>query len=235
MRLLFAITALLLSSAVRAETPQEREPGTITVHGRGELWLAPDTVAVTVGAVAQSREAAVAQREVSQIVRRTVDAFVKLGLKKEALATQAIVLSPVYEEPSSGRQPEGPRLAGYRASNSIQVRLTDLGRVGDVVDAAVRAGANQIEDVTFRVANEGDARQRALRAAVEDARAKAQAIASALDTRLAGLVEVSEQQEQLFEPRRRFALAEAAAGTPVEPGQVRIEANVLAKFRLPQP
>jgi uncharacterized protein YggE len=146
---------------------------------------------------------------------------------------------PVYADVSthetsvdSARRRDEPRIVAYRASNIVQVTIDDLTMVGAVVDAGIAAGINEIRAVSFGLADDLPYRVTALERAVEAARRKARAAATALGARLGKPVEVRERSVAL--PSRSFdtAFARAELGTPIEPGEIAIEATVDASFEL---
>ena len=108
--------------------------------------------------------------------------------------------------------------------------VDDLTKVGDVIDEGVKAGANQVEELSFQLKDDTAARREALTGASKQARAKADAIAQAMGLRIDGVLEVGEGGVQVMRPRMDLARAGVAAmeaaGTPVQPGQVDVRATV---------
>jgi uncharacterized protein YggE len=212
----------------------------LTVTGTGEAFGTPDRAVVRLGAVAQSAQAAEAQKLVSEIVTKTTDAVKELGIDEKSIRTAGVSLSPVYSDfqPRPGQQqPQEPRISGYRASNTIEVRLDDLKKLGPVIDAGVTTGANNVEGVDFQLKDDGPQRKAALKQAATDARGKAEALADAMGMRLGPVIEVIEGGAGGGWPiplaRRAPMLAEAfTAGTPVQPGQLQITASVTITYRL---
>ena len=123
----------------------------------------------------------------------------------------------------------------YRASNTVQVEVDDLKKVGDVIDAGMKAGANRIEGVSFDLKDDTAARENAIREAIKEARAKAQTMAAALNVKLGTVHQVQEGGVHLVRPQMMAydrAVAGAAAATPVQPGQVHVQASVSVTYRL---
>jgi uncharacterized protein YggE len=229
--ILWALSLALAPMAWAAQAPPA--PPAVVVTGQGVVSAAPDQVLLRLGASLQARQADAAQSQVNEIVQRTLEALRRLGIPAAEIRSVGLTLSPVYEQVDPRTRPGAPRVAGYRAAHTLQVLLHEVRRAGEVLDAAVAAGANQIEDPVFRLADEGRARQEALRLAVRDARAKAEAIAEAMGVRLVGVIEVTEGPVAIQRPRMEARLAAAPdAGTPVEPGQVRVEAAVTVRYRI---
>lgn len=206
----------------------------LTVRGAGRVSVAPDRAELRLGATAQADTATAAQTEVNGTMQEVLAAITKLQVPKEAVRTVDVSLSPVYTYPEHipGREPAEPRIVGYRAAHSVRVQLDDLTLVGRVIDAAVAGGATNIESLTFTVRDDTEPRRRALQQAVQDARSKARAIAAAMELGLGPVIEANEDSVQIVRPM--FRLAEradmSAQSTPVEPGQIEIEAAVVVRY-----
>ena len=152
-------------------------------------------------------------------------------------------LWPIYAGPRPGqpRRQEGEdeqRLVGYRASNVLEIRVKDLSKIGPVIDAAIQAGANRLESVNFMLKDDLDARNTALESAAKKARSKAEALAEAMGVTIEGVEEIVEGGVRLYPPQpmgrmRGMAMAaEAMSDTPVQPGQVRVQASVTVTYRV---
>jgi len=233
--LLLGLAGIALGASGEAATPGRaalQAAPSLVVTGQGLVSAAPDQVRLRLGAVTQARQASAAQTQTNEIVQRLLLSLGQAGIPPAQIQSVGLSLAPVYEQPDPRARPAAPRVAGYRAVHTLQVLLGEVRRAGEVLDAAVAAGANQIEDPVFRLADEGPARQEALRLAVRDARAKAEAMAEALGVRLLGAIEVIEGPVVVQGPRFEARLAAARADTPVEPGQVRVEAAVTVRYRM---
>jgi uncharacterized protein len=246
-----AAVAALAAAAAGAGTAAAQEARTIlertltpviSVSGTGHVRQVPDEATVRLGVTAQAETAREAQAEASAVANRILQAVTALGVEDEAIQTSRLMLDPVYSQPGPeerrGDRPYEPRIVGYRASNVVSVRLDDLARVGPVIDAAVGAGANEVQGVDFRLRNDAPARQQAVRRAVEDARGTAQAMAAALGVTLGPVLEAREGGAQVVFPQmdvrayRQEAMAIAAPPTPVAPGEVEVTARVEVTYRI---
>lgn len=219
-----------------AQRHDHRQPPMITVTGRAEVAVPPDLAVVRLGATVQAETAAEAHGQVSQIMAAAIEQIRALGVPEKDISTAALNIFPVYSQPRPREEMHEPRIVGYRASNTIRVELTNLEAVGGVIDAAIAAGANQFEGISFGLRDDSAVRMRALRQASQQARAKAEVIASALDVRLDGLQEAVEANAGFVYPQvQRFTrdmVAMDAAATPVQPGQVSVEAVVTLTYRV---
>lgn len=217
-----------------------RDEPTIAVTGVGRALAAPDQAVVILGATVQRDDARDAQRELDAVMRETAAAIRQLGIAAEDLQTAGLSLTPVYAEladaaarnPAEAARRDEPRIVAYRATNVLQVTVDDLAIVGAVVDAGIAAGVNEIRNVSFRLADELPHRVTALERAVEAARLKARAAAAALGARLGEALEVRERSVAVPYVPFDAAFARAESATPLEPGEIEIEATVDVSFRL---
>jgi uncharacterized protein YggE len=208
---------------------------TVAVTGSGEVSAAPDRAVVSLGAVVEAKQAVDAQRQMAQVMQRVLKDVKALGIPDKLIRTTGLSLSPVYTHPGpkAGLDPEAPRISGYRAANTVQVQVDDLERLGSVIDAGIGAGANQMAGLSFELKDDTALRRQALQIASQEARLKAEAIASALNLQLGDVLDVREQGAPTPYPaERRFAAPAAAGATPVQPGQVQVSAGVTIRFKL---
>jgi uncharacterized protein YggE len=231
-----ALWSLGMRPAFAQNSPDrlQRELPTLTVTGRGEAVAAPDRATLRLGAIAENSEAAKAQAQVNEIVQRTLKAWRELKVPENKIKTAGMGLTPVYEQQERAPRVTRPRIIGYRAHNTLQIQIDDLQRIGQVVDAAVAAGANQIEDLRFDLQNDMEPRRDALRFAADEARVKAETLAAAMGIRITGVREVIEGGVHVLQPRVDLAMNRMAFGaeqsTPVQPGEINVEATVTIRY-----
>jgi uncharacterized protein YggE len=232
------LLAILLSSSVMSqEIPppapppraQPRGPA-VTVTGGSDVSIAPDRAIVRLGSVARGDAAASAQDSVNTAVQRVLDAVRHLDVADKNIATSGVTLSPIYTNQGQDRE---PRISGFEARNTITITLDDVSRVGPVLDAAIKAGANEVQGVSFELKDQTEPRSRALRQAVQNARTKAEAIAAGLGMRITGVLEATESD---VPPPRPMMLGRAVAmetaPAPIQPGQVQVHGAVTIVYSL---
>jgi hypothetical protein len=187
-----------------------------------ELGIAIETFAPT---------AAAAASENANQTQKVVEALKsKLG-DKGKVTTSGYALFPQYSERPA---PDKPRVLGFRAQNSINVETGALELAGPIIDAAIAAGANRVDSLSFRLKDDSSARNEAIGIAAKDAVSQAQALASALGLRLKRIMQASTGGEPRPVPVR-FAAATrmmAAAPTPIEPGSVTISATASVTYEI---
>lgn len=217
-------------AAPAAPTPPGRGPRTIEVTGQGEAHTTPDLAFLN---LAIETRAATAQESASKnaaLAQKVVGALkAKLG-DKGRVWTGGYSLYPEYSEP---RGREKPTIVGYRTQNSITVRTQAIDLLGALIDAAIAAGANQINYLNFSVTDETQARGQAIAKAAHDAQARAQALADALGVKLGPVLKASTVTEVRPIPvEARTFMAAAQAPTPVEPTEITVPATVSLTYEI---
>jgi uncharacterized protein YggE len=210
-----AILALVLILAQQSGPPQG--PPVLVVTGNAQILAVPDEATVRLGIVRQSPNAQAAQEQANAVAQEILNALAKIGVPSNQIQTARLVLSPVYA-PRGPDSRDAPRIVAYNASNSVSVRIDNLSMVGALIDAGLKAGANQLEGVQFGLRNDLPSREQALKAAVQEARSKAQVMADALRVNLAEVLEASEGGVQIIDsvsPMNGRAMAMAEIATPV--------------------
>ena len=225
--LVIAAVVLFLTSAVDAQQRDSRpRPRSITVSGEATISAEPDQAQIDIGVVTQARTAPEASKDNADRLSRVLAEVKKLLGKSDEVKTSGYSLTPTYRYPQGGK----PEIIGYNASNTVRIKTTSLDQVGRLIDAAMQAGANNINRLMFTLKDEQAAQLDALRAASAKAKVKAEAIAAALGLRIIAISAVTEG-ERTVQPVFRQAMAArgealAAAPTPVEPGTVEIRSAV---------
>jgi uncharacterized protein len=231
MRLMIGVLAVLVLAVAAAGQAEQREltpVPSLTAGGRGEVRVTPDLVALRLGAAFQAQEAVKAQAQVNQVMQNTIARLKEMGIPEAQIRTETISLWPEYRQ----EQRDRGRIIGYRASNVVLVRLKEINRIGEVIDAAVGAGANQLHGISFEVEDDRAARQQALQRALADAHAKGQVMAAAMGLRLVSVLDVNEGPADMIRPPMPMARMAAEVATPVQPGQVQVQAEVTVRWRV---
>lgn len=226
---------LIPGSGSAQNRPAERDAPLITASAAGESRREPDEATVRLGVVAQDRSARVAQSRANEIASSILAAVKRLGVEQKQITSTRISLQPIYAAQRPD-QIEAPRIAAYRASNSVSVRLLDLSKAGPVIDAGLEAGANTLEGVTFGLQDDTRAREEALRQAAVKARAKAETMARALGVRLGPLQNVQEGGVDVrpVPPMMIRSSMAAESNAPVSPGEIEVGASVTVQYRIEQ-
>ena len=202
---------------------------TLSLQAEGEARAVPDMASITLGVTTQAVTAADAMRLNAGRMTAIVAALRGQGLADRDIQTSSLSLGPQYDY--APNQP--PKLNGYQSSNNVTVTVRDLARLGPVIDAVGSAGANQINGVSFGLKDAGAMQDEARRAAVKALTAKAELYAQTTGYRVVRLVRLSEGGgEPIVQPRSMFAMAKAAAPTPVEPGELNVRIDIAGVYEL---
>ncbi len=218
---LSAILALPLAAPVMAEAPQPM----ITVTGTGTVQAAPDLATLMIGVTTQAGTAAEALAANSASVEAVITRLTASGIEPRDMQTSNLSINPNW----SGSDSSASGISGYVASNLLTVRIRKLDGLGAVLDASVADGANTLNGLSFGLAAPEPALNEARKAAVADARAKAELLVAAAGLKLGRIVTISENGAWT-DPAPMFR--ESAAAVPVAGGELGLTANVTVQFEM---
>lgn len=225
---LCAAACLAFSASVAAQPAGRSDdaPSIVTV-GRATVRTAPDRAFVTVATEASAPAPAAAQQQIAQAMTAVRAALKAARVPDDAVKTLAYGLQEEVEYPNGRRVRKG-----YRAVNTIEVRVDDIAKVGDVIDAAVKAGANNVSDIRFDLKDRDAVEREALKKAVADAKGRAEAIAAGAGVSIGAILRIDERGQEGPVPRpmqvmaMRGAAVADAPETPVSAGQIEVQATV---------
>src|SRR4051812_35320196 len=227
--LLAVLFALTPAPALAAEQ-------TLSVLGRGSVQRKPDTAQVTASVRRTAPTAQAARDSVNTRTRRVVAAATGLGIPRTDIQTSSITLSRSTLRPL---RKGGPRRVRYNASTTVEVRVADLDRLAPLFNAVTAAGANGIDGPEFSFGDPSAGRADAERAALADARARADSAAAQLGLTVIGVQSVNLDPARVStpEPAQAQAVAPATGAprpvpTPVLPGTEEITAEVAVVYLL---
>lgn len=227
---LFAAPPALL----RAQAPGAPSVATLMSSGQGEAKVAPDRVSILVNVQTRALTAKAAGSDNARRTQAVLDALSKLGLPKDQLSTQGYT---VYPELKYDKDGGSPRVTGYVVTNTVRAESKDPDQAGAIVDAALAAGANLINSLTFYASSIEQPRREAIASAVGNARADAEAMARAAGGSLGALIDLSTQGPTI-PPRPMFDMAmrksmvgNEAASTPMNPGEQTVTVHVTGRWQ----
>ncbi len=207
-------------------TAQEPSAPHIRVNGEATLSVEPDQAEIDLGVVTQGRTA----KEASEANATKLDAVLKairaVAGASGKIETTNYSIRPNYHRPQGGGE---ATIASYTATNVVRASSITISVTGELIDAAIGAGANNVQRLHFTVEDAETHRARALDGAAKQARAKADTLAAALDLQILHVLSVTEGAASVvrpYAPRTAMMQAEAAPTTPVEAGSVEIRASV---------
>jgi uncharacterized protein YggE len=212
--------------ALAQDTGDLAKQPVIVTRGEASVKRAPDQAWVSIAAESRASGPAEAQRQNAEAMRAVTDALAKAGLPAAAVRTTGYSVQPDLEY-TNGRS----RVRGYIARNQVEARVDDLSKLGGVLDAAGVSGATSMSGLRFDLVNRAAVEREALQAAVQDAMARAKAIAAGAGVTVGPIVRIDDQY-QSSPPMYAMGggagarLAAAAPETPISSGELEVRAEV---------
>ena len=232
-RFLLSLSSIVLATIALGQPASHAPIEAVTVSGTGRATLTPDRFTFNVGVqtVNETVDAAVAAN--NRRVASVIAALKAAGAQDKDIQTSQFSIYPqqTYQE---GKL---PTIVGYQVSNNISVRSTKVNEAGRLLGIAVGAGVNNSSGINFEVSDPSRGRDQGLRAAFDDARAKASLLATAAGRTLGRAVMISEgiQSNPPPMPMQRAMVMEAklvSSDIPVEAGTQEVTYSVTVSFEL---
>jgi uncharacterized protein len=219
-----AIAGIGAPRLTRADTG-DPPPGTMRVVGTGSVTTTPDTARLSAGVTTEGTTASEAMDANAKAMATVIKALKDAGIASKDLQTEFVSVNPRYDD-------GGQVITGYSATNSVSVIVRGLSVVGDVIDAAVAAGANNVSGPSLARDDQDKLYRHALEDAVADARQKATALARAAGVSLGAIRSLSESPQSVGPVMYGALAAKTDAATPIEPGTAEITATVRVVFAI---
>ncbi len=224
------IPVLALISVLSAPVFAEELPRFVSVTGEGSVLVTPDMATISVGVETQGETAGAALRANSEAMSAVISVLKTAGIDEKDIQTQAINLNPVWDQIKVNDQ-GGPIISGYAASNIVGIRVRDLATLGDVLDKVSAAGANTFNGISFGLIDPKPATDAARRAAVADARTRAELYVAAAGVVLGEVISMSETPVSFGGPMPGAMLRmESDMAVPVASGEMNVTAQVGVVF-----
>lgn len=212
---------------------QTENNDTITVTGKAGMEATPDVAQVTIGVSTRANTPLAARQANAEAMNATLDAIRALGIEDRDIQTSNLNMYNTYGDYGT--------VTGYRMSADLTIMVREISKAGEVVDAAIAAGSNELNGVRYLVSNRDELYNQALTDAVELARQKAEALAAAAGKQVGMVKQVTETSEAAA-TRRTYDMnadtgnaAAEALKTVIQPGSTNIDAEVQVVFALVEP
>jgi len=227
--LVLALISLSGCSTKVITAPAGSAANTVTAAGTGTAQATPDTAQMSFGVSTSSASAKTSLDDASKTAEQITAAVKKTGVSAKDIQTRGVSVYPQMAD-QGGKQV----VTGYQASLSVQVKVRDIGKLGDIISTANAAGANNISGPTFTIADPTPYRAEAIDAAVADARKSAEAMAKAAGKSVGAVLSISSTDVSSVGPQPVYdsMAAGAAKSVPIETGQLDVTANVTVIFEL---
>jgi len=221
------------ASTLRSALSSGDNDKAISVSGTATIKTAPDLAVVSIGFTTQLATAQEALETNSETMNNVIFAIRGLGIDDRKIKTRGVSLYPVYTTIKSDDTTHR-EITAYAAENTIEVEVDDLGKTGEVIDAANKAGANTIQGISFEVSEEKEKELKIalLSNAVEDAKERALALARPLGINDLTPLRITEGYSgpvPIF-MAEQAVMTKSAAATPISPGEIEVSASVNIAF-----
>ncbi|MGC7928897.1 SIMPL domain-containing protein [Lysinibacillus sp. VIII_CA] len=200
-------------------------PRVITVRGDGQVKSKPSSIQLQIEVQTRGQNVQEPQQENAATMNRVIQSITALGIPSEQIQTAAYTITPLYHF-EDGQQ----IFNGYEVTNAITVHVSNPERIGLIIDTAVDNGANRITNIQFKVDHVDAYYQQALSLALHNAQAKAKTIAETMHLPLQ-LLPTEIVEEQVNTPILYRSMAISSDMTPIEQGQIDINASVRVNFQ----
>ena len=226
----FAAALAFAATPALADTPASNAT-TLSLSVEGDSTATPDMATVSFGVQTHAATAADALKANNTRMNAVMAALKAAGIAARDIQTSSLSLNPQYTYGSN----VPPTLTGYQASDEVTVRVNDLSQTGPVIDQVVKAGVNQIEQVTFGLKDSNAALDQARQSAIATLGQRANLYAAATGLHVIRLVSVEEGQHQSVVPPRPMMMAgyaKSEAATPISEGELHLSVTVSATYEL---
>jgi len=216
------------AQAQQAHTAPE---GRVIVTGEGDVAVAPDHAQLTSGVTTRAKSVKEATDTNSKVMAAVTAALLESGIEQKDIQTLRFSIQPVYasQEPRTE-----PKLSGYSVSNQVRVTIRQIGKIGEILDRVIAAGATDLGSIAFLVSNPSKALDQAREAAIADARRKAEVYTHASGLRLGQVKWIIEDTGvALPVPMRAQAgSASMAAPVPIATGEDVLRVKITVGFEI---
>lgn len=220
------------NSSMKTTIQQET---TLNLTGEGKVDVAPDIASVSLGVNVDADTASQAMKEQATLMSNVFKALEKAGVENKDMQTGNISLNPRYDYSSRDNAP--PKLIGYQATNTVNITVRKLEKVGSVLDAVVSAGGNTINSISFGLDDSSQALKDARKDAVRDALEKAELYADAAGYKVSRIVSMDEAGNSTPHPQPMMMarMKEAdSSRTPIAAGEISYSSTMNVQFELVQ-
>lgn len=227
-----ALSALLVCGAVTAVAATTATP-TIVVSVDSSIEVDPDYAVASFGVTTSETTATKAREVNTKSMNAVIAAVKKLGIKQDKIQTEYVSMNPSYDYSGATST-----VQGYQVSNTISVTIDDLTKVADVVNAAMKAGANTLNGVTFNLRDRDTYYNQALAQAVKKAPQKAKTIAAASGMTLGSVESIVEGYSysgvSSLSGAKSYGLTTVSAsdniGDTIQAGTIEVQASVTVTY-----
>jgi uncharacterized protein len=211
---------------------------TISVQATGEVYANPDLALTTASVITEAKDVDEALSENTEKMNAVISFLKEQGIEDKDLKTTGFNIYPRYEyHERTEDRPSGERvLVGYEVNQSLEIKIRDLESIGAIIQGVTENGANNVSGLSFTIENQDELKEQSRGEAIEEAKAKAEKLASQLGVKLAKITNFSESS--VYPRYYDFSKAaseemDAGGAVPsVEPGENKIEVTVNLTYEI---
>jgi uncharacterized protein YggE len=219
---------LAIGSAAAA-ADEKRLERTVTVSAAGQVAAEPDMARISTGVVTEATTAREALTRNSAAMTKLIAGLKENGIDAKDIQTSAFHVEPRYNNPLEGQTAV---ITGYRVTNQLEVTARDLERLGEVMDALIVLGANQMSGLAFDVSKAETLKDDARKDAIANAFRRAKLYAQAAGAEVGEVIAIAEEAAQFQPVGMPMARAMKSEAVPVERGSQTLEARVTVTWAL---
>jgi len=227
---------LMLTACTHPQVTKEVESiRTLSVSGSGQVTLVPDIARVNIGVHSEAEFVTVAVNENNKQAQAITDALLKKGIEAKDIQTANFNVYPMNRYDNMGNMTG----VEYSVDNTLYVTVRDLKSLSEILDAAIKAGANQINGISFDIEDRAAAQKQARDLALQDAETKAQEVADTVGVTLGEIVSINVSNTSYVEPYPMYGMGggmamdmAAEASVPVSAGQIVVTYDVSLVYRI---
>ena len=229
---LLALAPATLAAPLWAQDAAAQIPAQIAVTGEGVVTAAPDMATVSLGVTQHAKTAKEAMDLTNTELAKVLENLKAAGIEARDLQTSGLSLQ--RDSDSGYSVSGGSKFDGFTARNQLTVTVRKIDNLGTILDAAVKDGANTLNNVQFGVADPSPLLDEARLRAVADARHRADVVAGAAGVRLGTVITITENGGYSPTPRGAMFARAASDSMPVEAGELAFSVGVSITWQILQ-
>ena len=226
---LIAAAALTLAAGAAASAEEKPMQRTVTVSAAGQVSAEPDLARISTGIVTEGKAARDALARNSETMKALIAGLKSNGIEAKDIQTSSFHVEPRYTSPREG---QAAAIDGYRVVNQVQVTARNLAKLGEVLDALVGLGANQMGGLAFEVSKAESLKDEARKEAMANALRRAKLLASAGGAEVGEVIAISEDVSDGGPRPLAMARTAMAEAVPIERGTETLVARVTVTWAL---
>ncbi len=224
------VVMVLVSDPVQAE--EAGMPRIVSISGHGEVRVVPDLAVVSVGVTTQGQSARDALDGNTKAMKSLLETLKKAGIEDRDMATSNFSVGSRLDYGNNNGQP--PKVVGYDVNNMVTITVRKIDDLGELLDVAVSTGSNTINGISFSVSKPESFITEARKAAVTDARSKADTYAAAGGFKIGDILSISEgtAYQPPVQYRAKSSRSEASDAVPIAQGEQALSVDVSITYEI---